>query len=365
MIGLSKTKDGNSFYATVNKLTNMKLSKILLSAFAVVVIYSCENKEVTFPDFDYTTVYFANQFPVRTLELGEDSEVDNSLDNQHKVKITATMGGVSTNTQDRTIDIAVDASLCNGLEFSDGAILEPMPSNYYNLASNQIVIKAGSILGGVEVELTDAFFQDPLTLSKHYVIPVLMTDVANADSILSGSPVVENPNRLVSTDWKNTPKDYVLYAVKYVNPWHANYLRRGFDQISDGVSTISDVRHQQYVENDEVVKTSTLSLKSCSLPITIYNDDNKTTRESIVLTLTFDDSNNCTVSGSGAGFTASGTGKFVSKGEKNSMGGKDRNGLYLDYTVELTNLGYTYTTKDTLVCRDRGIVPEYYSVNVN
>lgn len=343
----------------------MKANRLILAAFVAGILFSCENQDVTFPDFDYTTVYFANQYPLRTLELGDESEVDNSLDNEHKVKITATMGGVYENTQDRTIDIAVDASLCNGVSFSDGSILEPMPANYYNLTSNQIVIKAGSILGGVVVELTDAFFEDPLTLSKRYVIPVLMTGVANADSVLSGSPVVENPNRLVSTNWKNAPKDYVLYAIKYVNPWHANYLRRGVDQIFDGVSTKTDVRHQQYVESDEVVKISTLSLKTCSLPVTIYNDDNTTTWASVVLTLSFDDNNNCTVSGSGAGFTASGTGKFVTKGEKNSIGGKDRNGLYLDYTVNLTNLGYTYTTKDTLVCRDRGIVPEYFSIKVN
>ncbi|PCH71710.1 MAG: adhesin [Bacteroidales bacterium] len=340
----------------------MKLNKILLAVFVAGLLSSCGNDDISYPDFDYTTVYFASQYPLRTLELGDDSEVDNTLDNEHKVKITATMGGVYSNSEDRVISIKVDESLCDGVSFEDGTDLLPMPANYYNLKSNQITIEAGNILGGVVVELTDAFFEDPLTISQKYVIPVLMTDVVNADSILSGSAIVDNPNRVVSSDWVTVPQDYVLYAVKYVNPWHANYLRRGVDVISDGTGTATDVRHKEYVEYDEIVGISTLSLTECSLPVKIYEDDNLTTRADVELILTFDDNNNCLVSGNSSSYTISGTGKFVTAGEKNSMGGIDRDGLYLDYTVELSDLAYTYTTKDTLVCRDRGIAPEYYNI---
>ncbi|MBN2166305.1 MAG: DUF1735 domain-containing protein [Marinilabiliaceae bacterium] len=346
----------------------MKLYKILLIAFTVGFIYSCENEDATFPDFNYTTVYFANQYPMRILELGDDNEVDNSLDNEHKVKINATMGGIYSNTTDRIIDIEIVDSLCNGLSFAKGTPeLVPMPTNYYNLTSNKIVIKAGTILGGVEVQLTDAFFNDSLTIGQHYVIPVLMKNVTNADSILSGkaAPFVENPNRFVTADWSVLPKDYMLYAIKYVNKYHANYLRRGVDIINDGTNTITDVRHQKYVEYDEVVSTSTLSLTKCLLPINIYKEDNSTTLASIELILTFNDDNNCTVTSNSSAYTINGTGKFVNDGEKNSIGGLDRNALYLDYTVELTDIGHTYSTKDTLVCRDRGIVPDYFSINVN
>ncbi len=342
----------------------MKLNIILLAVFVAGILYSCENDDVTFDDFDYTTVYFANQYPLRTLELGNDANVDNSLDNEHKVKITATMGGVYSNTVDRTISIEVDESLCDGVSFSDGSDLEAMPSSYYNLASNQIVIEAGNILGGVEVELTDVFFEDPLTVDKKYVIPVVMTEVVNADSILSGKAGVDDPNLVASDDWSIAPKNYVLYAIRYMNPWHAKYLRRGEDQISDGVSTTTDVRSEEYVEYDEVVSVSTLAYKKCTLPITIYEDDNMTTRADIELILTFDDNNNCAISSNSSSYTVNGTGKFVADGEKNSWGGVDRDGLYLDYTVELSNLGYTYTTKDTLVCRNRGVTAEYYSIAV-
>lgn len=342
----------------------MKIYKTLLSFLVAGLLFSCQNEEATFPDFEYSTVYFASQYPLRTLELGDETEVDNSLDNMHKVKIKATLGGVYSNSLDRTIDFKVDETLCNGVLFSDGSTIVPMPANYYKFASNQIVIPAGNILGGVEVELTDDFFNDPNSIKPYYVIPLLMTGVADADSILSGKATVSNPRRLVSADWSVVPKDYVLYAIKYVNPWHANYLRRGTDLISDGVSTVTDIRHKEYVEYDEVVSTKTVSYKQCSLPITIYKDDNLTTRAKVELLLTFDENNNCTISNpsTASTYTITGSGKFVTKGEKKSMGGKDRNALYLDYTVNLTNLGYTYVTKDTLVCRNRGVIPEYYTI---
>ena len=37
------------------------------------------------------------------------------------------------------------------------------------------------------------------------------------------------------------------------------------------------------------------------------------------------------------GVTATGTGKFVQDGEKNSWGNKDRDAIYLKYTVDFSN----------------------------
>jgi len=81
------------------------------------------------------------------------------------------------------------------------------------------------------------------------------------------------------------------------------------------------------------------------------------------LKLAFDASGNCTVSASPnsvQGLTATGTGKYVEKGDKKSWGGVDCDVLYLDYTVN--HDGITYTTKDTLVIRDRGVKAEWFTV---
>ena len=52
------------------------------------------------------------------------------------------------------------------------------------------------------------------------------------------------------------------------------------------------------------------------------------------LSLTFTEDGNCTVGSTSDDLIISGTGKFVKKGEKNSLGGKDRNAIYLDYTID-------------------------------
>lgn len=346
-------------------LNNMKIKRKYIGlALAAVLLGACKNEEIAFPDFDYKSVYFANQYLVRTVVLGEDLLVDNSLDNQHKVEIKATVGGVYENKEDVKIDVAVDESLLNGVFFSNGGSkILAMPSNYYQLASNQITIPSGNILGGVEVQLTDAFFADPLALTRNYVIPLVMTKVAGADSILQGSAAVANPSRLNAANWVARPKDYVFYAIKYVNPWHGNYLRRGVDVITqaDG-SVVSAVRHTPYEEKNQLVSISTASMKSANLPLTIKNSSGGNVAYTVVLN--FADDGSCAVAGNSTDFDISGSGKFVSKGEKNSIGGGDRSAIYLDYTVNFKKLNVKYATKDTLIVRDRGVKAEYFDVQL-
>jgi hypothetical protein len=317
---------------------------------------SCHNGDWEFPDYDYTAVYFAYQTPVRTIVLGEDI-FDTTLDNAHKCQIIATMGGVYDNNNNIEISYRVDNSLCEGLTFDGTNSVMAMPSNYYSLSTDKFVIKKGEILGRVDVQLTDAFFADPLALKNTYVIPVVMTNVLGADSILRGTPLVANPNRAIASDWDVVPKDYILYAVKYINPWDANYLRRGKDVVT-GTQNKTVVRHKQYVENDEVVRIYTGSLNTAVFPVEI-RDESETLMDCKLL-LTFDGSGKCTISSASDNVTISGSGSFVEKGEKNSWGNQDRNALYLNYNISFTN-GLKYETVDTLVVRDRGISSETFS----
>ena len=315
---------------------------------------SCESGDNEFPDFDYQTVYFANQYGLRTIELGESEFVDNTLDNQHKMIIKAAWGGGYTNRKNVVIDFKVDESLCDNLYFKrTNQPLVPMPAAYYTLASNQITIPQGQIMAGVEVQLTDAFFADEKSVGENYVIPLLMTDVQGADSILQGRPAVENPSLTNSSEWSIQPQNFVLYAVKYVNPWHGEYLRRGVDRITMGGETKEIVRHTEFVEKDEAVNISTQNMKDNLLTLKIKDEGGKDI--SYTLRLSFAEDGSCTVSSPSQDVVASGSGKFVNKGEKNSLGGKDRNAIYLDYTVNLTNNNIQFATKDTLVLRTRNV----------
>lgn len=330
----------------------MKRNKILIGLAVIAGVMSgCKNESFDFPDFDSQTVYFANQYPIRTVVLGYDANVDNTLDNEHKVEIKATLAGTRDNKENVLIDVEVDTTLLNDLYFpNNGSKIEPLPANYYSLASDQITISPGNIMGGVQVQLTDAFFADPESISNTYALPLKMNNVQHADSILSS-------------------KNFVLYALKFINEWHGNYLRRGSDVMTgDVVRNVT--RHAEYVENDEINKLDTRSLLSTAFPVE-FRDADGGNIFSCTLLLDFDESGKCTISTNSAGYTATGTGSFVSKGEKNSWGNKDRDALYLDYQVSYDNITIgngdnastisgNIVTKDTLVMRDRAVSPEYF-----
>jgi hypothetical protein len=337
------------------KIKMVRNMKNILYVFLVLAAVgtSCENADWEFPDYDYQTVYFANQYPVRTITLGEDI-YDTSLDNEWKCMIMATTGGVYKTKQSVTIDIEVDNAMCEGFEFPSGNDIIAMPASHYALASNQIVIAEGELTGGVEVQLTESFFADPLAIRNTYVIPVRMTNVQNADSILSGKSPSDAARRGVAGDWIAQPKDYVFYAVKYINRWHGYYLRRGVDNITGEVNTTT-VRHKQYVEDDEVNMLSTRSLNDLEFPL-VFKDAGGN-NVNCTLLLSFDEEGNCTVSSEN--FTATGSGKFVSKGEKKSWGDQDRDALYLSYQIDLGTMQVSAT--DTLVMRNRGVTMELFN----
>ena len=334
---------------------------VYIGSILILLFTSCKNQDWEFPDFDYQTVYFAHQFPVRTITLGEDI-FDTTLDNQGKFQIMATTGGVYTTRQDVSIDFVVDDSLCEGLAFAEsGEDILPLPANYYQLAANRMIIPKGSIVGGVEVQLTDAFFADPMTLRNTYVVPVRMTGVAGADSILAGVPLSADANRSVVGDWEVAPKDFTLYAVKYINPWHGFYLRRGRDVITGKNNNSSldrtVVRHSEFVENDEVNQLITHSRSQVAFPLVFPDADGVNVASDLLLT--FDEDGNCTVSAASAGYTASGTGKFVKRGEKDSWGAQDRDAIYLEYEINLPQMQIVAT--DTLVVRNRGVSMETFT----
>ena len=335
-----------------------------LSMIIFLLFFSCKNEENVFPDFNYTTVYFPYQSPVRTIELGKDYMVDNSGDNAHNCVIMAAMGGVYSNTKDITISVAVDNALPTNLKFNNasGDIVKPMPASYYTLdASNQIVIKSGDMSDGIKVHLTDAFFADPLSLKNTYVIPLKMTNVVNADSILSGKTTLTNPSPFIAANWVTAPKNYVLYAVKYINPWHGSYLRRGKDVATGSGLDTTLTYHQKYVEYDQVISMTSLSLNAVKVSLTTRNKGSLTNLP-YDLQLNVDNAGKITVANGGSTsptYTVSGTGEYVTDGDM--WGGIKRDVMRLSYQVNFTGVKpTTHSFKDTIVIRDRGMKSETF-----
>ncbi len=319
-------------------MTIMKVRKFIygIALGALSLTYaSCYNADKEFPDYEGgTTAYFAYQFPVRTLVLGTDI-YDNTLDNAHKCRIWSTMGG-AYGGRDAYADIVVADTLCNNLWFVDAGgnpstPVLPMPKEYYNLLDNKIPYN-GEPRGYVEVQFTDAFFNDPKSVGNTYVIPLLMTKVTGIDHILTGTPREGlTPARVDVSDWDVLAKDYVLYCVKYMNPWQGKYIRRGVDIMKEGDVTSTVVRKdmslvntdlEHYKENpvnqnDEIcgITTKNMTQAIFRLSINIGKDASGDARPSqnCTLILTFN-GDQCTISSDDVEVPSDGSGEFIVKG---------------------------------------------------
>ena len=78
-----------------------KTKKILAMAAPLFILAGCYDQYVL--DYDYSAVYVANQYDLRTLVVGEGMKFDFGV----------VLGGVMNNSQDRTIRFEIDDELVN------------------------------------------------------------------------------------------------------------------------------------------------------------------------------------------------------------------------------------------------------------
>lgn len=331
------------------------------------MLIACNNQDVDFPDFDYTAAYFPRQYPVRTLILGNDI-YDNTNDNNHKFLISARFGGVYKNSKDRLLKISVDESLCNNVLFKSSS--EPilaLPHEYYSLSStDQLIIPSGEFYGSIEVQLTDAFFNDPLAIELAYVIPLRIVSSNDVDSILQGKlrNQIPDPDYRIASQWEITPKNFTMFAVKFINPYHGHYLHRGVSVVKnkEGESLETISYRTTYVEQNEIWKLITTGKNQVSIKENTHSS--KFTGD-LNLLLDFSEDGNCTVSGISSiktgtevtiDYPITGSGTFINDGD--AWGGSKRDAIHLKY--QFTDGINTYSATDTLVIRDRGVVMEAF-----
>jgi len=346
--------DGNPInYSIMKKLKYIFILLVLLT--------SCQNKDLTFPDYKYNGVYFPLQYPLRTLVLG-DSRSDNSLDKNLQFHIGVSIGGMYENKKSWNVEYMLDTTLVpSNLTTSAGDTLKVLPPAYFTLSPlNNVIIPAGSFDGLILVQLTDAFLDDPLAVKGDYVIPLRITG-STADSILRGVPAVSNPNKNIASDWdaSASPKDFVLFGIKYINPYHGSYFHRGKDitlsAAGDTLSTV--VYHQRYVENDQLWKLTTTGRTTVET-----NGVGSQFSSNTELTLDIDSSGTINVKPvTTSALQAKGVGKYVKNSE--IWGGTKNNAMYLNYIYKNGTLNHVVT--DTLVFRDNGVVFEQFSVKLN
>jgi hypothetical protein len=352
---------------------------ISLSALALSAgLSACHNGDIEFDDYEGgISVYFPRQTPVRTLVMGEDT-YNTDLDNAHKCKISTTMGGSYTG-KNIEVYVAVDESLLNNIYNQEtGEKVESMPKEYYSLSSTTMDF-AGSMVGSIEVSLSDAFFEDPKSVAGQYVIPLSIQGVMGADTILSGSYDHEvyssDPQRTNAEAWRIVPMDYTLFCIDYISKYHGYFMRRitsfnGEDSIHVAELpelpgypvAVSNYRYQQgtdsirkyYIRNanEPIVNTQTINLNEVSYVAELNNE-----KYSLVLNF----ATGKISAPEDAKYTVDGTCAYKDHSEIKAWGNKDRDGMYLDYTVTSAD-GISIPVKETLVLQRRGVTVKDFNI---
>lgn len=313
-----------------------------------------EKGSATNPENSDTYVYFANQYPVRTIVLGGTWEYDNTLDNEHKCKIYATIGGNTYKSIKGYVELAVDESLVKNLYMEDGITpVKAMPRNYYSLLSSTIGFD-NVTTDGVIVEFSDAFFKDPDAVKNTYVIPLVMTSQTGLGSIKKGkSKDGLSGSRTNPKVWEEQPMDFVLYCVKYMNKYSG-------DWITNGTNSINDLRFHQSHGEVKGVSIKTKGLNECILSVS-YQHGSKEYKADLLLAFNADDV--CTISSLTSGAAVNGSGYWQSLGAKKEITGYvlDVDLLELSYTIDFGN-GHVWTAHEKMISTvSRGVRLEYLS----
>lgn len=345
------------------------MKKIISLLVSGMLLCSCTNRDIEFEDYDYTTVYFPFQMPIRTLILGDESVGDNSIDLEQAFTIGFTLGGVYENKKDRVVTIAYAPELAeNIINTGSGDTLMLLPEIYYDAdflyeAQLDVTIPTGEFSGKTRIQLNNAFFQDPLSAEFHYVIPLRITD-AVSDSVLSGEVAsgvmpdtadVRNPDH-----WKILPKNYTLFGIRYINAAHGYYLYRGrrLNLTTNDTTTYAE----RFLTDNVATLLSTTSLTENIMG----HAAGMATDETFRMRLVFDHDNQDVVVTRVDTTTAdvSGTGIYYTKddSESESYNGNKHRSIYLDY---IYNDGTDdYQVNDSLVFIDTDVTFEEYSVTV-
>lgn len=337
--------------------------RILIPGVLLFATMSCKNQDWSFPDYAYPTVYFPYQTPARTLVLGDYDLTDNTKDNNLQFSIGVTMGGVYENKKDRNIKYVVDETLTNNLYTSTNVKILPLPAAYYTLTpTGTVTIPEGKLSGYIDVQLKDAYLNDANSYQVVYVVPLKLTD-ANGDSILQGKPNISNPDIRLASNWELVPRNFTLYGIKFINPYHGKYLLRGRDVTKNGTGTQVDavVYHAKFVEDNAIRLVTTTGRMKAQFTAAIRKTSGG--QGNFTAELTFADNGDCTITSTAtSALPVTGTGKFVREAE--TWGEKKRNVIYLNYQVTDAAHSETHQINDTLVIRDRNVSFESFAVKV-
>ncbi len=299
-------------------------------------------------DYDYSTVYCAFQYDLRTFVVGEGEKFD----------FTVGLAGVMQNVRDRKVTVELAQDLVNtdlpsalglgdyspftayngmlgqggfgalsqsyvseGVKATGAKSLRPLPENFFTVSGlESMCIKAGRHTDAVTVRATDAFLADPYAMAPNYALAF----------------------RIVSADADKVPveKSFEVIAVKYECKYFGYWYYGGERVVVDNL-TGKELKKESYplVLPQDDSKIYTLTTTG---PRSVKTD--KIGQKAGVIELTFDGeavTATCTVPGVKMGYCHTNDAKAI----------QDRV-IYLNYTYDNGD-GTTSVVNDYLTFRNR------------
>lgn len=294
---------------------------------------ACEKYEDFLYDFEYSTVYFPIQNPVRTIVASNDM----------KLKVGVVLGGKRSNEVDERVTFEIDPELLNDQQIFDTPLpFTLLPDDYYTLSNeSEMIIHKGSFQGLIDVILDSAkFVNDPDAITNTYALPFRIIE-STTDSILSWKT---DP---ITGDTIGFPKNYSVLVIKYINKFHGYYYHKGREIVYDATNTPIDTI---IYSNEELVRNEVWeAFTSGGDNITTNGIGSLTTGSLGVFKMKLSINNSGTVTcdnvvDSDIQTIESGDSKYVS-GDKS---------FFLNYRYIDTS-GNTHTLTDTLIFRNDGV----------
>lgn len=283
----------------INKIT-VYIGVVVLAA----VLFSCEGYEDYTYDYDYTSVYFASQTPLRTIVA----------DGEMTFEFGVTMGGVRQNNDEIVTSFSIEDSLLSLYDVEGTYTL--MPEEYYSLSSDsEFIISEDEYTGTVTCTINqDLFTADDLAADETYAIPVQLISTS-ADTILP-------------------EKDYSIIVVKYASPYSGTYYSKGVQYMLDsvGVATDTSAYYDADLSQNATKTFTTLGVTSITTTSLGYNIDGD-------MQLTINDDNTVTVTSDDVTIDSA----------DNCSYDADETTFYLN--ISLTASGTAYSVSDTLILR--------------
>ena len=300
------------------------MRKILIPLAALFLLTGCYEDYVR--DFDYSAVFAAYQYDLRTFVLGEEAKFD----------FTVALGGVMENDRDRAVEIALDNNLLKGaaagmknqslasgdyvptaFKSYDATDLVPLPATHFTVEGmDALTIAKGRHTATVTLRATEALAADPRAFKPGYAIGFRIMD-ADADKVLEG-------------------KDFAVIGIICENRFFGNWKREGESKVYDGSGNLVSTDTEAASLADARVYT----LTTVDANTVRCNKVNGSTGEML---LHFD-GDRITVSSTDGSVT--GSGRF------NGVALLQDRQLTLEYTVTSADGGHT-EVKDILTFRNR------------